>query len=101
MKQLIGVLGLLLLVSLLGDMGCASRSVTPETKEVKVSREAPSSKCEEVGRVTGTSNVRGVTYEELLEDMRREAANKNANYVKVEQYSDMGTAVTGVAFRCD
>lgn len=79
---------------------CASRSVLPDVKEVKVSREAPDKKCTEIGSITGrTATVKG-TQEQALEDLKKEAANKGANYVVVKQYSGMGTSVTGVAYEC-
>jgi len=81
-------------------ISCASRSVLPEVKEVKVSREAPDSSCSEIGKITGKSPSLKGTREQALEDLKREAANKGANYVQVKQYSDIGTAVTGVAYEC-
>ena len=79
---------------------CASRPLTPESEDVKMSREIPSESCKEIGRVTGTSKSRKATHDELLADMRQDAAKKNANYVKVEEYSGLGTMVTGTAFSC-
>ncbi len=80
---------------------CASRSVLPESREVTVSREAPDSKkCTELGKITGSvTQVKG-TQEQALGDLKREAANKGANYVMVRQYSDLGTSVTGIAYEC-
>jgi hypothetical protein len=69
-------------------------------KEVKVSREEPSGKCKEVGKLTGSSPSTHGTQEQALDDLKREAANKGANYVVVKQYSDYGTAVTGIAYEC-
>jgi hypothetical protein len=79
---------------------CASRSVTPSVKEVKVSREQPAKDCKEMGKLTGQSTKINGTAEQALEDLKREAANKGANYVVVKQYSDYGTAVTGMAYDC-
>ncbi len=79
---------------------CASRSVLPEVKEVKVSREAADKDCREIGMITGsTPSVKG-TQEDALADLKKEAANKGANYVVVKQYSAYGTAVTGIAYEC-
>ena len=90
----------LFLILCLSLAACASRSVLPEVKEVKVSRDEPSAKCKEVGKLTGNSpDVHG-TQEQALNDLKREAANKGANYVVVKQYSDYGTAVTGIAYEC-
>jgi hypothetical protein len=80
--------------------GCASRSVMPDVKEVKVTRDEPSAKCREIGKLTGTAASAKGTREEALEDLKKEVANKGGNYVVVKQYSDYGTAVTGVAYEC-
>lgn len=91
---------LALIVVCFAVSACASRSVLPDVQSVKVSREAPSSKCNEIGKLTGnTESVHG-TQEQALEDLKREAANKGANYVMVKEYSDYGTAVTGIAYEC-
>lgn len=84
----------------LGLAACSSRSVTPDVKEVKVSRDTADKDCKELGKITGTTlSVKG-TAEEALADLKREAANKGANYVQVKQYSDNQTTVTGVAYEC-
>jgi len=85
---------------LLGLVGCASRSVLPEVKEVKVSREAADKDCKELGKVRGTSLSAKANAEQALEDLKKEAANKGANYVVVKQYSDNRTSVTGLAYEC-
>ncbi len=79
---------------------CSSRSVTPDTKEVKVIRESADKDCKEVGKVTGTTMSTKGTAEEALADMKQEAANKGANLVVVKQYSANQTSVTGVAYEC-
>lgn len=91
----------MLLVVLSFTLGaCASRSVTPEVKEVKVSRETAPQDCTELGNITGkTISIKG-TAEDALADLRKEAANKGANYVMVKQYSDNQTSVTGIAYEC-
>ena len=40
------------------------------------------------------------TAEDALNDMKKEAANKGANYLQIKEYSSYGTAVTGIAFKC-
>lgn len=80
--------------------GCASRAVTPEVKEVKVSREDADKDCRELGKITGTTVSAKGTAEEALADLKREAANKGANYVQVKQYSNNQTTVTGIAYEC-
>lgn len=70
------------------------------TGDVKVSRDEVPSRCHEIGRVSGQStSVHGST-EEALEDLKKDAARKGANFVKMGQVSDLGTAVTGVAYDC-
>ncbi len=89
------------IILIAGLTGCASRSIMPDSKEVTVSRNAPNdSNCHEMGNITGTSTSVNGTREQALEDLKREAANKGANYVVVKQYSDLGTAVTGLAYGC-
>lgn len=85
---------------ILGLTACSSRSVMPDSEEVKVSRDAADKDCKELGKITGTtSSVKG-TREEVLEDLKQTAANKGANYVMVKQYSAQGTSVTGMAYEC-
>ncbi len=80
--------------------GCKSRSVLPDVGEVKVSREAAHKDCREIGKITGTtSSVKG-TEAQALADLKKEAANKGANYVVVKEYSSYGTSVTGIAYEC-
>jgi uncharacterized protein YbjQ (UPF0145 family) len=79
---------------------CAGRSVVPNVEEIKVSREAAGKNCSEIGKITGTtSSIKG-TAEDALSDLKKEAANKGANYVMVKQYSDHQTSVTGIAYEC-
>lgn len=80
--------------------GCASRSVTPDVKEIKVSREAADKDCTELGKITGTTSSMKATAEDALADLKKEAANKGANYVTIKQYSDNQTSVTGIAYEC-
>ncbi|MGE0762338.1 MAG: DUF4156 domain-containing protein [Bdellovibrionales bacterium] len=82
------------------SVGCASRSVTPQVKEVQVSREPADKKCVELGKITGNTISMKGTAEEALADLKKEAANKGANYVVVKQYSDNQTSVTGIAYEC-
>lgn len=81
-------------------MGCQSRSVLPEIKEVKVSREPADKNCRESGLLTGTTTSAKGTAPQAMEDLKREAANKGANYVMIKEYSSYGTSVTGVAYEC-
>jgi hypothetical protein len=91
---------LLILIAAFVFVGCSSKSLTPEPKEVKMSRESANSECKELGRVTGTTMTAQGTSKEALDDMQNDAAKRGANYVKIEQYSGSGTSVVGVAYLC-
>lgn len=80
--------------------GCSSRSVLPDADEVKVSRDTAAKKCREIGKITGTTSSAKGTQEQALADLKKEAANKGANYVMVKEYSSYGTGVTGIAYEC-
>ncbi|NJL25356.1 MAG: DUF4156 domain-containing protein [Calothrix sp. SM1_5_4] len=87
------------LISALG--ACAhKRSVLPEVKEVKVGREPAGDECKEIGPINGTVADVKATREQALEDLKKEAANKGANYVMIKQYSAYGTSVVGIAYEC-
>ena len=79
---------------------CASRPVIMKSADVKVSRDEPSSKCQDIGRVTGSTLSAHASSEDALEDMKTEASRKGANFVKVGEFSDTGTAVVGTAYIC-
>lgn len=79
---------------------CSSRSLTPDTEELKVRRESPSDKCKSLGAVTGSTISAKGKPEDALEDMKKISVAKAANYLWVKQYSDNGTSVTGEAFNC-
>lgn len=80
--------------------GCASRSIKPAPDQVQISRELPGSKCKEIGVITGTTKTAQGTQDEAVDDLKKEAADKGANYVMVKQFSSYGTMVTGRAFEC-
>jgi hypothetical protein len=103
MSKALSSVGVLALVigSIAALQGCASRSVLPDANEVKVSRDVPmGTNCTELGKISGATQSLKGTQTDALEDLKREAANKGANYVVVKQYSDNGTAVTGIAYEC-
>lgn len=79
---------------------CAHRSVLPDSKEVKVSRDAAGEGCKEIGPINGTTSSAKGTPEQALEDLKHEAANRGANYVMIKQYSAYGTSVVGIAYEC-
>lgn len=81
-------------------IGCSTRSAKPEDKSIKLVREEPSKKCRNMGKIMGrTGTIKGGP-EEALVELQREAANKGATHVMVEQYSDNQTTVTGIAYEC-
>ena len=80
--------------------GCASHSVLPDKEDIKTSRNEPDKDCQSLGKVTGTSLSTKAKPEDVLENMKQDAANKGANYLLVKQYSDTGTSVTGIAYKC-
>lgn len=79
---------------------CSSESLKPEASNVKLSRDAADEDCRDLGYLQGqTSSAKG-TPEEALEDLKKTAALKGANYVQLLEYSGLGTAVAGQAYRC-
>ena len=80
--------------------GCRSRSLLSDSRDVKVSRTAAPANCQEIGAVTGRVSSAQGTQEQALDDLKKEAANKGANYLVVKQYSAYGTSVTGLAYEC-
>jgi hypothetical protein len=75
-------------------------SVIPKSDEVKVSRDAAGEDCKEIGPINGTTSSANGTREQALEDLKKDAAAKGANYVMIKQYSAYGTSVVGVAYDC-
>ncbi|MBX3020960.1 MAG: DUF4156 domain-containing protein [Bdellovibrionales bacterium] len=89
-----------ILMAAIFTTGCRSRSVLPDVKEVKVSRDTAPDDCKEIGPINGTTTSAKGTQEQALADLKQEAANKGANYVMIKQYSAYGTSVVGVAYEC-
>ncbi|MBK7963521.1 MAG: DUF4156 domain-containing protein [Bdellovibrionales bacterium] len=83
-----------------GFLGCSSKPVIPEGKNVTVSRDAAKKSCQELGRVIGRTISAKPNLEAALEDMKNEAALKGANYVQMETASGMQTAMAGTAYFC-
>lgn len=81
-------------------LSCSSRPIVSTASDVKVSREIPDKSCREVGPVRGTTQGTKPDVEKAIEDMKKEAADKGANYVKMETSSSYGTAAFGTAFEC-
>jgi hypothetical protein len=91
---------LTLLFSVVLISACTSTPFIPDKERVAVKNEAPDEDCVKVGPVRGAVISAKGTIEEATEDMRRDAASKGANFVRFEQASETGTAVTGTAFKC-
>ncbi len=74
--------------------------VIPDVKNVDVSRKPAHKDCEELGPVEGRSISAKGSFEEALEDLKKEAAHRGANYVYLGQSGAMATSVRGVAYVC-
>ena len=81
-------------------MGCASMSNLPVEENVKVTLQDADKDCTFISKVEGRSNSKVPKQDEALQDLKQEAANKGANYLVVKEYSGLGTAVTGLAYKC-
>lgn len=81
-------------------LGCSSTPVIPEGKNVTVSRDEAKIACQELGRVTGRTISTKPNLEAAVEDMKKEAALKGANYVRMETASGLQSAVAGTAYFC-
>jgi hypothetical protein len=82
-------------------VGCSSHPVLPQTKDIKVSRDNPSKSCQDLGLVEGRTLTNSGSTEEALEDMKKDAVKKGANYIKMETMGAMGTSVRGTAYFCN
>ena len=81
-------------------MGCASAEKYPSGANVRVGKERPHGDCEEIDQVIGTTAQTGGSYDKAMEDLKREAAYKNGNYVRILAVSAHGTAIRGIAYQC-
>lgn len=75
--------------------------VVPSAENIKVSRDIPDEDCIELGLVEGRTIGTKGTFEEALEDLKKDAAFKGANFVQIEKTGAMGTSVRGTAFLCN
>jgi uncharacterized protein YbjQ (UPF0145 family) len=80
---------------------CSGYEILPDKIEVKVGRELPDDDCREIGPVSGSVSKISGTGEEALENMKKDAARKGANFIKYESSSGTGTAMKGVAYSCN
>jgi hypothetical protein len=95
LSGLMSGLGLAALIS-----GCSSHPVIPEGRNVIVAREEAKDSCKDLGRVTGRTLSAKANLEEAIEDMKKEAALKGANYIRMETASGIQSAVAGTAYFC-
>lgn len=94
----------ILLVSAIASMcflsGCSSHPIIPKGENVKVSRDEAAKDCKDLGRVVGRTITAKANLEAALEDMKKDAALKGANFVKMETASGLESAVAGQAYFC-
>lgn len=79
---------------------CTNHPVLPETKDIKVSRDAAGSKCQSLGPIQGKTMSNKGTSEEALEDLKRDAVRKGANYVQIQTMGAMASSIQGEAYYC-
>lgn len=81
-------------------VGCRSHEILPEKVEVKVSRDQPDKDCRFIGPVSGSVTHIGGSSEVALENLKKDAARKGANYVAYEAASADGSGLRGSAYFC-
>lgn len=98
MKKLIQIA---IIVSVGTLISCNSTPIVPSSESIKISRETPKDpECKNLGRVQGKTISVKPDLEGAIEDMKREAAYKGANYLVMETASGYETAVSGTAYYC-
>jgi uncharacterized protein YbjQ (UPF0145 family) len=90
----------LLILFCLCIAACSSKPVIMTAADVKVGRENAKPSCRALGKLSGTTMSTSGTQEQALDDLKKEAAAKGANYVVIKEFSDYGTGVTGMAYDC-
>ena len=79
---------------------CSSVEVDPRKIEVELSREEADSDCKEIGPVEGRTITAKGTLDEAIEDLKKDAAGKGANYVVIKKTSAIGSSINGIAYLC-
>ncbi len=79
---------------------CSSKPVLMTPDDVEVSRKDASSKCKELGMVSGRTRTIHGTAEEALKDLKAEASAKGANYVKIQSQGVNTKDLAGTAYDC-
>ncbi len=93
--------GCFLFILSLSLIQCSNHPVLPETKDIKVSRDAADKDCKSLGTVQGKTMSTKGTPEEALEDLKKDAIRKGANYVQIQTMGAMATSIQGEAYFCD
>ena len=73
---------------------------TAPAHNVHVGSSYPAGNCREVGQVIGNAATRENARSQALNDLRYNAAQRDANYVRVVAETAYGTAIRGIAYRC-
>lgn len=82
-------------------MSCSSHPVLPTVDDIKVTRDEPKSDCKHLGPIEGrVTSIKGAP-EQALEDLKKEAVKKGANFVKIESQGANGTAIRGASYFCN
>ena len=89
-----------LIILILTISACSSQPIIQTGNDIEVGRKIPMGSCEEIGLLRGTTMTSMETKEDALSDLKETAASKGATYIKVEQFSETGTSVTGIAYTC-
>lgn len=93
---------LLLAAVLIVVSACGSLPLTEGGKNVKVQKSDAEPSCKEIGTVTGSADctLRGIEkcVEVAKNDLRNKAAEKGANFVRLEQVN--GSFHSGTAYKC-
>lgn len=90
----------ILIASSLLLASCSTTPIVPRGDSITISRENPPEICKNLGRVQGRTVGTAPNLEAAVEDMKKDAAFKGANYVVMETASGYETAVAGTAFYC-
>ena len=82
-------------------ISCSSTPIVPSADSIKISRDVPKDpECKNIGRVQGKTIGVKPDLEAAIQDMKKEAAYKGANYLVMETASGYETAVSGTAYYC-
>lgn len=91
---------ILSLIAVLFLAGCASKPIL-EKDDIKVTRDKPSSSCQDLGAIEGRVTSLKGTVEQAMEDLKSEAVKKGADFVQVETIGAQSSVVRGRAYNCN